>query len=64
LRITFERSYAETLRQVWKPFAAASSARSRSARSANANVPIVSPVAGLTTGCVRPEAAGVQTPSM
>ena len=60
----FERSYAETLRQVAKPLSAAASARSRSALSAQAKAPMTSPVAGLTTGWVRPEAAAHQAPSM
>src|SRR5690242_3285290 len=64
LRITLERSKADTFRQVRKPLSAASRARSRSARSAWATVPILSPVAGLTTSMVRPDAALVQAPSM
>ena len=40
-----------------KPLSAASRARSRSLLSACATVPIGSPVAGLTTGIVRPPAA-------
>jgi hypothetical protein len=64
LRMIFERSKADTLRQAWKPLSAASSARSRSLRPACATLPIGSPVAGLTTESVRPASALVQLPSI
>jgi len=64
LRMILERSKAETLRQARKPLSAASSARSRSLVSAWATVPIGSPVAGLTTGMVRPPAALAHCPSI
>ena len=62
--MTFERSCAETFFQALKPLSTEASARSRSLLSAQAKLPMVWPVAGLTTGWVRPEAAGPQTPSM
>ncbi len=64
LRMIFERSSEDILRQTSKPLAAAASARSRSAISACATVPIGSPVAGFSTGSVLPACAGPQTPSI
>jgi hypothetical protein len=64
LRMILQRSNGATARQTLKPLAAASSASSRSARSAWATVPISSSVAGLSTAIVLPDWLGRHLPLM
>ena len=63
-RISLLRSMAGMARQVAKPFCVAARARSRSAMPAWATRPISAPVAGLSTGSVRPSAASHHWPSI
>ena len=58
------RSAGVMSRQISKPFCAAASARSRSDTEAWATRPISLPVAGLSTGIVRPSAASTHSSSM
>jgi len=64
LRMILPRSWAVMLRQVSKPFCAATSASSRSVDVACATRPISCPVAGLNTGRVLPSAASRHWPWM
>src|SRR5690606_3268406 len=64
LRRSFARSLAEVFFQEWNAASAASMARRVSARPHFGTVPIVCPLAGLTTSIVSPESAWTQEPPM